>query len=299
MPRTAIIEHVITQLVEETRAAIVAVNDADALAIAYDKKLGEQREIAKARRIELGMLLKKARERLPDRSNNGNGWTAFLEAVEMSQSTAYKYLSEAGWVSGRSLSPQHGDKPGAGDLFDAPPPSDEDAPRELAVEADVPQDEDEIDRDTWCTPKWITDAIGEWDLDPCANERSHVQATKSFLLDERGEDGIVLAPTVKKSTRVFLNPPYSHVMPWVEAYAHTRFCFLLKVDPSTKWFEALLTKTEIVLFPRRTRVRFEPPEGIAPKKALAVQFPHALFYARDEDVSDAIRDLCFPPWRIR
>src|ERR1051326_7590870 len=31
-------------------------------------------------------------------------------------------------------------------------------------------------RNCWCTPKWIAKLIGEVDLDPCSNERSHVRA---------------------------------------------------------------------------------------------------------------------------
>ena len=52
MTRAALIQPVISQLVEETRAAIAAMNDADALVAAYDKKLTESREIAKARLAE-------------------------------------------------------------------------------------------------------------------------------------------------------------------------------------------------------------------------------------------------------
>lgn len=147
---------------------------------------------------------------------------------------------------------------------------------------------DDADRDTWCTPKWITDAIGRFDLDPCSNARSTVQSELSFRL-ERGEDGLEQAAWVNANARVFINPPYSNVMPWVQAYRHTRFCFLLKLDPSTKWCEALLEYTSIVLLPRRTRVEFEPPPGVEGSNN---PFPHALFYSRLTDATDAIRALC-------
>lgn len=293
--KTVIVEKVITQLVAETRSLIKAVHEAE--------------DHAQRRRLELGQALLKARGLLPKRGSREDGWGAYLEAVELDEATAWRYMKLAEAVNGNLIFQEKDKVPTYAELGldkrtgaehpQPPPPRDEDAPRELAEEAGIVQPEVEIDRDTWCTPKWITDAIGNWDLDPCANERSHVPAKKTFMLEQRGEDGLVLARDVKKSARVFLNPPYSDVMPWIEAYGHTRFCFLLKVDPSTKWFAALLEKTQLVLIPRGTRIQFEAPEGVPPEKALANQFPHALFYARGEDVADAVRDLCFPPWRIR
>ncbi len=159
-------------------------------------------------------------------------------------------------------------------------------------ESDV--DAVEIDRDTWCTPKWIADALGAWDLDPCSNERSHIQSARSFRFDERGEDGLALASSIDATARVFVNPPYSAVAPWIAAYGHTRFCFLLKFDPSTKWFTALMALTELVLIPQGTRIQFEAPPGVPPEKSGSNQFPHALFFARAVDASDDIRAKCMP-----
>lgn len=290
MTRPAIVVPVISQLVEEARAAVKAVADADALAAAYDKKLTESREILRARRIELGMLLRKARETLPKRGTAENGWGAFLAALEMAETTAYDYMKLAGWTSGRSLTTESGDKepPPTGDT---PPPKDEDVPADLP--ADVVA---EADRNQWCTPKRIADALGPWDLDPCSNERSHIQAAREYRL-ERGEDGLVLASFNDGNTRAFINPPYARgqVIQWIQAYAHTRFCFLLKFDPSTAWFELLMQHTKLVLIPKGERVEFEPPPGI---EASSVQFPHALFFAEPALATDAIKALCFPGWII-
>jgi hypothetical protein len=150
-----------------------------------------------------------------------------------------------------------------------------------------------VDRDSWCTPKWLTDALGSFDLDPCANERSHVSAKRSFQM-VRGEDGLKLAAGIKKNARVFINPPYSDVMPWVEAYAHTRFCFLLKVDASTKWFARLHEITQLICVPRGTRIEFEAPPDV---DSSSNQFPHGLFFAREGDASKAVRKLSYV-WRI-
>lgn len=109
-------------------------------------------------------------------------------------------------------------------------------------------------------------------------------------LRTRGEDGLALAEEVPNRYRVFLNPPYSDVMPWVQAYKRTRFCFLLKFDNSTKWFEELIGYTSVVLFPKRTRIEFVAPPGV---ESSSNPFPHALFYACEDDVTSAIRRLCF------
>lgn len=160
------------------------------------------------------------------------------------------------------------------------------------IDVDDVDENEAPDRDTWTTPRWIANALGEFDLDPCSNERAVIRAKRTFRLD-RGQDGLVLAKFVGRSSRVFINCPYSDVMPWVKAYAHTRFCYLLKFDPSTKWCRELLRRTTLVLFPIRRRVAFDPPPGV---EGSSNQFPHGLFFAHEEDASDKIRKLCFA-WR--
>jgi hypothetical protein len=151
----------------------------------------------------------------------------------------------------------------------------------------------EVDRDTYCTPPWIARALGPWDLDPCSNERSYIDAARTFSL-EQGQSGLALARFISRNTRTFLNPPYSDVGPWVRAYCHTRFCFLVKFDPSTKWCGELIAHTELVLFPKATRIAFDPPPGI--EKPDGNQFPHGFFFSREDDATAAIRGLCFA-WR--
>lgn len=158
---------------------------------------------------------------------------------------------------------------------------------------------EEPDRNTWCTPKWITDAVGPVDLDPCANERSHVQAARTFRLDH-GQDGLALARYVGRDQRVFINPPYEggQVIRWVRAYRHTRFCFLVRLDNSTDWFGELEPALEMVCVPNprvveQARIEFEPPPGV---KASSNPFPHGLLYARADDVTAEVRRLFFT-WR--
>lgn len=230
------------------------------------------------RRYELGTELATARQAWPQRGPNARGWGEFLASEGIDQDVALKAMSYAGWVD---EDPDRLSRLQAGN-----PPT--------RVEAGIdPPPEVEIDRDTWCTPRWLTEALGPVDLDPCANERSHVQARSAFMLEERGEDGLALANTIGHDWRVFVNPPYSDVRPWIAAYRHTRFCFLLKLDPSTKWFAELYAATARILLPRSTRVQFEAPPGVPPEKALANQFPHALFFARAGDAPTALVEQCF------
>ena len=127
-------------------------------------------------------------------------------------------------------------------------------------------------RDSWCTPKWLADLIGPVDLDPCSNDRSHVQAATKW--DGAPHDGLALAHTVHERARVFINSPYSRgqVIQWVRAYRHTDFMFLVRLDPSTAWWALLMRERPHVWMPDR-RIGFDPPPRV---KASTNPFPHAI-----------------------
>lgn len=164
----------------------------------------------------------------------------------------------------------------------------------------------EPDRGTWCTPSWLAEQLGAFDLDPCSNPRSHVQADVRLML-ENGDNGLLHVESDEASTRAlkcpyahvrtFINPPYENgaVIRWVRAYAHTRFCFLLRFDPSTDWFSELYRLTGLVCLPRGRRLNFEPPPGVT---ASTNTFPHALFYKHADDATEAVLRACFA-WRPR
>jgi hypothetical protein len=141
-------------------------------------------------------------------------------------------------------------------------------------------------RGSWCTPEWLAKLIGPVDVDPCSNERSHIDGTLRIRLDDGG-DGIH-AHEVPGSFRhknrlakaetfntVFCNPEYRHgeVERWVRHYRHTKFIYLLRWDPSTDWFSELIGHCTHVWFPTQ-RINFEPPPRI---KASTNPFPHALY----------------------
>ena len=152
-------------------------------------------------------------------------------------------------------------------------------------------DDDGADRDQWVTPLKLARAVGHWDLDPCSNEFSHIEAETVFRLD-RGQNGLLLARYVQKRKRVWINPPYSHgsVIQWVRAYRHTNFCFLVRFDVSTEWWAELWPHVAILATPME-RVEFEPPPGVEDNPGSP--FPHALLYRREADVSEEIRRKCY------
>ena len=144
----------------------------------------------------------------------------------------------------------------------------------------------ESTRDGWCTPSWLTDLLPEVDLDPCSNSRSTVRARVSCSL-ERGEDGL----KVPWLGLVFVNPPYSDVMPWAEkaCWGNSAYCgFLVNVDSSTSWWRKLQERCPIGLFFSR-RIQFVPPPGVQAStnsKAQALLMDERFWMACDARLSE-------------
>lgn len=315
MGRTAIIEPVIAQLVEEGRELVRALREAETTAQQLEQKLTTTREAAQARRIELGLQLIRARDRLPKRGTREHGWGAYLEAIEVDEATAWRYMKLAGGSGDAAVFQEGPLKDSGPDTREIPPPNDADVPPE--VDGEAPQDhaapegvaaEPDSDRNAWCTPRWIAEALGDFDLDPCTNERSHIRAAHACMV-ERGDDGLCLngnpgdfftraggPATAETDWRVYINPPYERgaVQRFVAHYKHTRFTFLLRLDPSTDWFDELYAATAVILIPKGDRVEFEPPPGVEASKN---PFPHGLFFARAADVPEALLDRCYV-WRV-
>lgn len=148
-------------------------------------------------------------------------------------------------------------------------------------------------RGSWCTPQWIADIVGRRDLDPCSNERSLIRAKTHVFLGHSG-NGLVHTEGVRGlfrthaqfatrladwSCETFINPPYDGVLDWVQHYRHTRFIYLLRWDPSTRWFRELYPDCTHVWHPPR-RIGFIPPPRI---RASSNPFPHALYLNRPND----------------
>lgn len=173
-------------------------------------------------------------------------------------------------------------------------------------------------RGAYCTPKEWCDRAGPWDVDPFSNPLSHLVAATACML-ERGDDGLagprrgeyfvdktgnVLVPGEQAraissrgfagvDTRVWLQPPYEIVDEAIAHYGHARFCALLRFDPSTQWFIKLYRISALVCVPRGKRIEFEPPPGVRASKN---PYPHAFYFAREEDATPALLRACVS-WR--
>jgi hypothetical protein len=163
-------------------------------------------------------------------------------------------------------------------------------------------------RGSWCTPALYAAAVGPFRVDPFSNERSLIRSNYACWL-ERGDDGFGGERRHHPGTfrydgsfyqateawTVWLQPPYDIVLDAIAHYAHTRFAALLRLDTSTAWFEILYDLCDVIMVPRRDRLEFIPPPGIA---ASSNPFPHGLYYRHAEDVPQAVKALCFE-WRTK
>jgi hypothetical protein len=157
----------------------------------------------------------------------------------------------------------------------------------MAVRADKLQPEEGTDG--WCTPAWLAEVLGPFDLDPCSNARSHIRACERRAR-ERGEDG--LAERWGRRV-VFVNPPYSSVLPWASKLADHDgpWVALLKLDPTTRWWATLMSAAPTVA-PFRGRIKFESGVG----RDMTANFPSVLVWSAWRPPAALIPHLWLPTY---
>jgi hypothetical protein len=110
---------------------------------------------------------------------------------------------------------------------------------------------------SYITPRWLLDRLGEFDLDPAAaNPRPWDCAARNITEDE---DGL----SQRWHGRVFLNPPFDRrgVGRWISRLAdHGRGTALLHVRSETDWFLPIWRSASGILFLAR-RIHFHLPDG--------------------------------------
>lgn len=166
--------------------------------------------------------------------------------------------------------------------------------------------------DCWCTPRDIAAALGWFDLDPCSNERSHIRAMLALqpepvisvggevdervlvngrLPGRRQADG--LAYNWGRSS-VFVNPPYSKPLPWAEKLRDHAgpWCALVKLDPTTRWWAALMEASPTVA-PFRKRIKFEGAPG---EPTMTANFPSVLVYSAWRPSAELAATLWLPTY---
>jgi hypothetical protein len=107
------------------------------------------------------------------------------------------------------------------------------------------------------TPKWITDALGPFDLDPCAADpRPWDIAKTNYALPQNGL-------TLPWFGRVWLNPPFDRreVGRWLTKMSrHNNGIALLHARTETAWFEPIWNRAKAILF-MDNRIKFCRPDG--------------------------------------
>lgn len=114
--------------------------------------------------------------------------------------------------------------------------------------------------DDWITPPRILDALGPFDLDPAASS-SQPWATAARMISPPDDGRLASLWT----GRVWLNPPYSDVEPWLERLAdHGNGIALVFARTETKWFQRVVFgRASAVLFVAG-RITFYHPDGSSP-----------------------------------
>lgn len=132
------------------------------------------------------------------------------------------------------------------------------------------------EKDTTLTPMHIIEALGPFDLDPCAFEGRNTAGTlvvwpcNGLLSEWFG--------------RVWCNPPYSDPSPWMDKMAlHNDGIALVLASTDTKWFQKAASTASAICFPlgRPSFLRVD----MAPVKLMRA----SAFIAWGEDCADRLQ----------
>ena len=148
------------------------------------------------------------------------------------------------------------------------------------------------DRDSWKTPQWLFDWLYKqyyFNLDVAATaENSKCEEhVDNGLLDVWDNDFEYGWQYIEVKGRVFCNPPYSNVMPWLskaQREIKKERCeiaiFILPQDLSTKWGKFCTEHASKIIFLVGGRVQFVAPEGVKSssntKGTMIVEFNNAM-----------------------
>jgi len=114
-------------------------------------------------------------------------------------------------------------------------------------------------RDDWQTPQAILSALGDFDLDPCADIDHPTRcAAKGFTMKQNGLARIWQG-------RVWLNPPYGGEAPakiWLSKLArHGDGIALVPPRVGARWFHDIVLSTADAILFLKGRVSFIDPEA--------------------------------------
>ena len=111
-------------------------------------------------------------------------------------------------------------------------------------------------KDEWLTPPWLLEKLGDFDLDPCSpiNLPWATAARHYSILD----DGL----TAPWTGRVWMNPPYSNVGPWMRRLVQhgNGIALIFARTETVMFFESVWDSADAVLF-LRGRLKFHHVDG--------------------------------------
>lgn len=106
-------------------------------------------------------------------------------------------------------------------------------------------------KENWLTPKPMIDALGYFDLDPCAARNMPWRTAGTMLTVD--DDGL-LKPWFGS---VWLNPPYNNLYPFIERMAqHRNGVAIVYARTETGWFQDWVFPYVDSIFFLRKRVNF-------------------------------------------
>lgn len=113
--------------------------------------------------------------------------------------------------------------------------------------------------DDFLTPPHIIEAMGLFDLDPCASHRQHqpIAAREYRFPDDNG----LLLPW---KGDVFCNPPFSELQSWIDRFIlHGQGVLLVPARVEVGWFWKLWHNANAIFFTKGP-VKYLCPEGKSP-----------------------------------
>lgn len=107
--------------------------------------------------------------------------------------------------------------------------------------------------DVWLTPPSLIQSLGEFDLDPCCPNNLPWKTAKQYYSFDNNQDGLILP----WFGRIWLNPPYSNWVPFLEKLKeHNNGIALIFARTETKgFFDHVWENADSILFLKR-RVKF-------------------------------------------
>ena len=111
--------------------------------------------------------------------------------------------------------------------------------------------------DSWLTPPNLLKLLGKFDLDPCCPNTPMPWRTAKRMVTE-AEDGL----SVQWSGRVWLNPPYSNALPWIQRMAvnNCGMALVYARSTDTQWGQLALHTCSLAYF-LAGRLLFFYPDG--------------------------------------